>query len=365
MKIQVSKENLLTGINAVQKAVSTKNIMPVLACIRLEAKDDTLFFMATNLDMGIQCHVPANVMQEGIILVSARYFSEIARKLPDVIITLELSDQRVLNIQCEQLFFSLVTISPEDFPIFPENDYNFRFFVLAPDLRKMIKNSAFAASTDELRALFTGILWEFTGNTLTMVSTDTHRLALSSGLIESSEPLTGQFIVPSKTLVEVGRLIQEEPCQIHISLNLAYFMFDNIVIYCRLLEGKFPDYRSVIPQDPTIRIRVKTQAFLDAVERVALFSTDNQNSKTIQLSIIDEKMTVFSKSDIGQGDEEVFLVKEGENIQIAFNSSYLIEGLKVMESEEVSFCLTQALNPGVIRPHGDDSFVYLVLPIRA
>jgi DNA polymerase-3 subunit beta len=255
-------------------------------------------------------------------------------------------------------------MNPEDFPSFPEITGDMNFSIAALSLKKMIQRSVFAASTDELRALFTGILWDLNGETLNMVGTDTHRLSFNSGAIQTEQSLTGSFIVPSKALSELARLIQEGNCQVCATKNVVYFIFEDISIYCRLLEGKFPDYRSVIPTEHMIKIHTGTQKFLDAVERIALFTTSNDESKAIRLTIEKEKMTIFSKSEIGMGDEEVPLRNEGEDIQIAFNSRYLSDGLKVMDSEEISFEFTQPLNPGIMKPTQDDSFIYLMLPIK-
>jgi DNA polymerase-3 subunit beta len=365
MIIQISKQNLLAGINAVQRAVSTKNIMPILTCLKMETKDGALLFTATNLEMGIQCRTPAHVLQEGIVVVHARYFGEIARKLPDTTISLELSSQFELTIRCEQSVFLLKTMNPEDFPSFPEIIGDINFSVSASYLKKMVQRSVFAAATDELRALFTGILWDLNGETLNMVGTDTHRLAFSTGPIQTEQALTGQFIIPSKALGELVRLIQEDHCQVCVAKNVVYFTFENISIYCRLLEGTFPNYQKVIPTEYTTKIYVNTQNFLDAAERIALFTVANDESKTVRMTIEKEKMIIFSKSEIGQGDEEVLLRNEGEDIQIAFNAHYLIDGLKIIDSEEVSFEFTQPLNPGIMKPAQDDSFIYLILPVKA
>jgi DNA polymerase-3 subunit beta len=365
MLIHIDKEHLIFGINAVQKAVSTKNIMPVLSHIKVETKDDRLLFTATNLDMGIQCHVPSRVVQEGAALIPARHLAEIARRLPETSVSLELSPQFELIIRYDESIFTLKTMNPDDFPAFPDIGESARFSVKADELKKMIKYSVFAAGTDELRALFTGILWDLKGNALNMVGTDTHRLALSKGIIQTDFPMTGQFVIPSKSLIELGRLIQDEDCQVKITSNLVYFSFENVVIFCRLLEGVFPDYNSVIPKDFLFKIRIRTVEFLDAVERVSLFATSDEFSKTIRLRIDNERMKIFSQSDFGGGDESISILSGGKELLIAFNSHYLIDGLKTVEAEEVVFEFTEALKPGVMKLIDDDSFTYLILPVRA
>jgi DNA polymerase-3 subunit beta len=229
----------------------------------------------------------------------------------------------------------------------------------------MIGHSVFAASGDELKAIFTGILWDLKGNNLNMIGTDTHRLALSKGAVQTEQSLAGQFIIPSKTLGELSRLIQNEDCQVAITSNLAYFTFENVLIFCRLLEGAFPDYLSVIPKESLIKVRAKTGDLLNAVERVSLFAMSNADSKTVKLEIDSASIKVFSQSEIGGGDEKIPAQSEGDDLLIAFNCQYLIDGLRAAETEEVLFEFTEALKPGIMRPATDDSFTYLILPVRA
>lgn len=367
MKLTATKENLLFGVNAVQKAVSTKTTLPILSCIKLEAKEGTLYFSATDLEIGIQCHLPAEVIFEGAIVVPARYFQEIVRKLPDTIITLKLQGTNDLIIEYENSQMTLKTLPADDFPSIPDvvgkNEVNIQGKVL----KHMVKQTVFASGTDEARPLFTGILCELTEGIFRMVATDTHRLALRQGntLVQPEETLS--FIIPAKMLSELARLIndEEEICYLNVTNNLASFRLSNIRIICRLLEGQFPNYRQVIPSQYKSKVFIKSKSLNEAVERISLFTMVNDNSKTIQMNIENNLLTVSSQSDLGQGYEQLKLDFEGEAVKIAFNSRYILDVLKVVDSDIVSLEFTGSLSPCIVRPAEDDNFLYLLLPVRS
>ena len=367
MKISATRENLFFGVSAVQKAVSSKNILPVLSCIKLEAKGGMLYFSATDLEMGIECHVPVEIIFEGIAIVPARYFSEIVRKLPDTAITLSIVGENDLQIQYENSQMNLKTMPAADFPNLPDVAGENEIQIQADVLRQMIKQTVFAAGTDDGRPLFTGILCETDQEKLTMVGTDTHRLALRQGLTIKSPDKQLSFIIPGKILTELARLMveDEEICYLSLSKNLACIVVANIKIICRLLEGQFPNYRQVIPSQYKSKLYGKTKNIQDAVERISLFTMTNDNSKTIQVKVEDQQLIFSSQSDLGQGYEKINVDFDGEPVTIAFNSRYVIEVLKIIEAEKVSLEFTGSLSPCIIRPAESANFLYLLLPVRS
>lgn len=367
MKITATKENLLYGVSAVQKAVSTKNTLPILSCIKIEAKGNMLYFSATDLEMGIQCHVPGEVIYEGIVVVPARYFSDIVRKLPDSSITLQLVGDNDLVIQYENSQMNLKTFPAADFPNLPDVKGDEEINIKTDIFRQMIKQSVFAAGTDEGRPLFTGILCETGEGKLRMVATDTHRLALKQGEVVKTTDKLSSFIIPAKMLSELARLMFEdnEVCYISLTKNLASITVSNIRIICRLLDGQFPNYRQVIPTQYKSKIMLKTKSLQDAVERISLFTMTNDSSKTIQIKIEDNKIVISSQSDLGQGYEQLSIEFEGDPVAIAFNSRYLLDVLKIMESDMLSLEFTGPLSPCIMRPAESENFLYLLLPVRS
>ncbi|MDD2212003.1 MAG: DNA polymerase III subunit beta [Clostridia bacterium] len=366
MKITATKENLLLGVSAVQKAVSTKTTLQILTCIKLEVQKDKLYFSATDLEIGIQCHVPIEVMEEGATVVPAKYFFEIVRKLPDSLITLETVNENELVIKYENSQLNFKTLPADDFPELPDIDSEYELTITAAELKQMIRQIVFACSTDERRPLFTGVLCEVENDNFRMISTDTHRLALKQGKIETKAAKLLSFIIPAKILSELARLVQndEEICYINISKNLATFLLDNILVVCRLLEGQFPNYRQVVPTQYNLKIKTKTKLLSEAVERISLFSADN-NTNTVKMKIEGSLLTIFSQSELGQGYEQIEIKSDGEPVEIALNYRYLLDVFKVIDDEFLTIEFTGSLSPGIIRPLDNDNFLYLILPVRS
>lgn len=369
MKFTATKENLSFAVTAVQKAVSIKSSLPVLTCIKIEAQGNMLYFSATDLEMGIQCNIPADIIEEGIIIVPARYFAEIVKKLPDSLITIYLSDNNKLLINFDQSQLTLNTLPPDDFPNIPDikgEDKNI-IEVNTAILKKMIRQTIIAAGVDEFRPLFTGILCEFKDNILRMIATDTHRLALRQGTPQKHPDSNVSFIVPAKMLSEVARLIYEddETCYICLFKNLVSFTIANIRIICRLLDGQFPDYKQVIPTQYKTKALIKVKNLQNALDRVSLFTMSNDNSNTIHIKVENNLITASSQSELGQGYEQLNIDTEGIPVMISFNARYLLDVFKIIESETATIEFTGPLSPCIIRPIENDNFLYLVLPVRS
>lgn len=365
MLITTSKENLLAGINAVSKAINPKSIIPIYSCIKLEAKENSLHFTGASLDMGIQCVIPVQVSREGATVIPARYFGDIVRRLPDTPITLDLTDPGEMTIKYERSYFTLKTMAVEDFPTLPVFKGGLDFALSSENLKRMVRQTSFAASTDELKAVFTGLLWEIEGKTLRMVGTDTHRLSVSQGEIKiDGEEAKGSFIFPARTAMEIARLIQDEDCQVQVDKNIVYFTFENIKINCRMLEGQFPNYRQVIPNQFKTELQADAKTVQDSVERISLFAISGDTSNTIHLEVKDMAMTIHSRSEIGFGKEEIPVEQNGEDMKISFNAKYLADVFKILDAEKVNISLSGPLSAGIIKIPENDKFLYLVLPVR-
>lgn len=366
MKVTASKDNLLFGVNAIQKAVSAKTTIPILSCIKLEAKGGFLFFTATDLEIGIQCHVPVEVVEEGITVVPARYFSEIVRRLPDVAIELQQVTENELVIKYEESQLTLKTFDKNDYPNMPELLEENELQIKADVLKKMIRQTVFAAGTDEGRSLFTGVLFEVEEDKLRMVATDTHRLALRQGMIINRQEKQLSCLIPAKILGELARLIYEEDevCYVNLGKNLASFKTGNILIVTRLLEGQFPNYRQVIPTTYSLKIKAVNKTLQEAVERISLFTMQKDINNTVQIKIGNNIIVISSQSDLGQGYEQLNIEGEGEPVTISFNSKYLLDVFKVLEAEKVTFEFTGPLSPCIVRAEETENFIYLLLPIR-
>ena len=367
MKIVATKENLLEGINTVQKAVSTKNTIPILDGIYLKAKDDCLYFSATDLEIGIECKVKVQVIEEGEIVLPARHFSELVRKLPNTkIIITYLADILGVSIEYNEAEVHLKGWPGEEFPKIPDLEGNFQLDLNTNLLKNMIRQTLFATSTDDNRPIFTGVLFEVIDNQLIMVSTDTHRLVVRIGKINNNFEQSLNLIIPGKTLSEVHRIIKddEETIKIVGNTNQIAFQTQDTKIISRIIEGKFPDYNQVIPTSYETLIKIKTKDFQQTIERANLFSSERDGTSIIKLLIINGYSVISSHSEMGKVEEKLPIYVEGENTEIAFNAKYLLEVLKVIDSEDINMTLSGALNPGIIKPGSHDNFTYLLLPLR-
>lgn len=368
LKIVVTKDNLLYGIQTVQKAISTKNTIPVLAGIKFLAKENKLYFTATDLEIGIETFTPIQVIEEGEIILPARTLAELVRKLPDTKITITYLPEIIgVKINYDDSEIILKGWAGDEFPIIPDLDGEY-FFEISPSiLKNMIKQTLFATSLDDTRPIFTAALFELENDNLKIITTDTHRLALRSGKVKVNDIEEINVLVPGKTLSEVNRIVKDdddELIKIKGTKKQICFITEDTRIISRLVEGKFPNYRQVIPEDYQTLIKVKTKNFQQTVERANLFSNEKDGTSIVKIDIEDNYIQVLSQSELGKVDEKISVLNEGENLSIAFNAKYLLDVLKVMDAEDIDFTLTGSLSPGVIKPGNNDNFIYVILPIR-
>jgi len=369
MLFTTSKENLNAAVNAVQKAINPKSIIPLYTCIKLDVRDNVAILTGAGLDISIECSIPVQMEKEGSALIPARYFGDIIRRLPDIPITLEHTESMEMTLRYEKSVFTLKTISADDFPSPDEFKGGLDFSISADILKKMVRQSSFAASADDMKGVFTGLLWEINGKELSIVGTDTHRLAWVKGQISNNEIINddevkGSFIIPARIAVEISRLIQEESCHVQADNKTVYFAFDHTKINCHMLQGNFPNFRQVIPASFVTEVQVDNKLLRDAADRIALFSTMNDTSSTIHMEIDDGMMSIHSRSDIGFGREEIPVRQEGEDMKISFNSRYITDVFKVIDGDEVNIRLSGQLSAGVMKEKEDESFLYLVLPVK-
>ena len=365
MLFTTSKENLNNAVSAVQKAINPKSIIPIYSCIKLEVKGNIAIFTGAGLDISIECSIPVQTESEGLVLIPSRHFGDIVRRLPDIPVTLEYTNDAEMTIRYEKSVFTLKTLSADDFPQMPVFQGGLSFSVSADDIKKLIRQSSFAASMDELKGVFTGILWEVADKELSLIGTDTHRLAWSKKqIMAEDEDIKGSFIISAKIVSEIARLIQNDVCTVQAEKNAVFFSFDNIKIHCRVLEGSFPNYRQVIPNHFITSIWIDGRILKDATDRISLFAVSSEASSTINMEIGEGNLSLYSQSDIGFGREEIGITKEGEDIRIAFNSRYITDVFKAIDGESVGFQLSGQLSAGIMTEKEDKDFLYLVLPVK-
>lgn len=369
MKFMATKDNLLNGINIVQKAISSKNTIPVLSGIYLKAEDNKLTFAATDLELGIECKVPVQVIEEGEVVLPAKYLGDLVRRLPDTNLLFEYLPETVsVKITYGQAETNIMGWKGEEFPTIPQlkDDYSLTINPLV--FKSMIKQTVFCANIDDVRPIFTGALMEVTGNDVLLVATDSHRLAYKKGKVNNLIQEDFKAIIPVKSLNEISRIIKDDPEDVlNIRCNHNQICFENseLRLISRLIDGMFPNYNQVIPASYNTLLKVKRKALQESIERANLFITEKDGTSVIKFHIGGNNINIVSKSDYGMVDENVQVYQEGEDLSITFNAKYLIDALKNMDFEDIDITLGGPLSPAVFRPLNDENFLYLLLPLRS
>lgn len=364
MKIICTKQNLSYGVQVVQKAVSSKNPLPILSGILLQTEGDKLKLSATDLDLGIQCIIPVQTVEEGAIVLPARYLGEIVRRLPDVPIQIEIEEGSYsAMIKYGQSELNINGFPADEFPVLPTISDEINFAISEEIFKEMVRQVIFAIYTNENRPVYTGVLMELSATNLTLVATDTHRLALRKLSLPESKG-DRAIIIPGKTLNELSRIIGAPDRQVQVSVteNQILFTMEDTILISRLIDGQFPNYLQVIPQGYKSRLRFRGKDLLEATERASLLA--KAGAQVVKLSIEDNLLIITANTEVGRIYEEVPVYLEGESMQVAFNAAYLIEILKAVNSEEIYFELSGPLAPGIIRPVDKDDYLALILPVR-
>lgn len=363
MKIICTRQNLIQGVTTSQRAVSSKNPLPILSGILLRAKDNRLELQATDLEMGIQCFVPCNIQEEGSVVLPAKYLGEIVRRLPDSPIQIESVQENNVVIRYGQSEISINGFEANEFPTFPKPQSKNSLTISEEDLKEYLRQILFATSPDENRPVFTGVLMESISNKIRFVATDTHRLALRE--IETASQIEDiNVIIPGKTLSELVRVIGAADREVVIALgeNQIIFGMEDTLLISRLIEGQFPNYRQVIPQSYKTRIRVKTKELLEGVERASLLA--RVGTQIIRLTIENEKIVINANTEVGRIHEEVPIFLQGETMQISFNALYLIDALRAIGSDSIYLDMSGPLSPGILRSVEGEEYLSLILPVR-
>jgi DNA polymerase-3 subunit beta len=364
MKLSISQKDLSKGINIVSKAVSTRTTMPILSGLLLEARDNTLYLTATDLDLGIKTSIQCNIQEEGAIVVNSRLLNDFIRKLPsNSNVNISTNENNKMDIRCEKSDFVILCNSADEYP---DNSFIKEGLSISIDstkLKKLIKYTSFAAAQDNMKPVLTGCLMELEDNKCTFAAIDGYRLAVKEEEID----FTGEnkAIIPSKSLLEVYRIIEDIEGDIEIVLSDSHisFLVEDTVIMSTLLEGEFIKYKDIIKEGYVSKIKLNTGDFRNSIERVSLLAKEDKNNLVI-FKLNQDNITIESTSEYGNAEEVIDIELEGEELKIGFNSKYILDLLKVVESEEIYLEFQGNLNPCIVRLVGTNHFMYLVLPVR-
>lgn len=367
MKFTCNQQVLAKALNTVSKAVSTRTTLPILKGILIEAKSDgTLILTASDLEISIQKKIDAVVEHEGCIVAASKLFGDIIRKLPNEEIFIEETEDGNILIKTNSSEFTMMGLPVEEFPKIGEKEENSDSLIFNRDIFKdMVRKTSFAASIDESKGILVGILTEISEQAVNMVALDGFRLALCKENMVSNA--ANSFIISAKIMNELSKIVSDDESDSDINISLgeknAVFTIGNTEVVLRLMEGEFIKYRDIIPSDGTIRIVVGKEILLESIERASLLAKEGKNN-LIKMSIKNNLLTITSRSEEGNVKEQIVMEKTGDDLEIGFNSKYVIDVLKVIDDEEIAMVFKTGISPCVVRPVSGDAYEYLVLPVR-
>ena len=364
MKISCEKQDLLEAINAASKAVSAKSSLPALEGLLITA-GDAIKISGYDLELGIEVIAAGEIAERGEIVLSARTFGEIVRKLPDDVVTVSADDTFKTEIKCGMAEFSIIGTDPAEFAEIPKIMGDRRLTLPQNRLKSMIRQTVFAVSQNENKPVITGCLFDVMGDELRVVAVDGFRLALRRETLDPPAPERYSFVVPGKTLLEVSRLLSDTdlPVTLSVSKKQIIFELENVVLVSRLLEGEFMNYEGAIPKETKLHIKTDVRAFASAVERASLLISERLKSP-VRLKFDMDHIRISCSTPLGRAQDEVAVVCEGDPLEMGFNSRFLLDALKNCECDRVRIDINTALLPMVIRPEEGEDFLFLVLPVR-
>jgi DNA polymerase III subunit beta len=378
MKFTINKERLVSSVQDVMKAVSSRTTIPILTGIKISATDEGITLTGSDSDISIESFIPieeegneiVQVETMGSIVLQAKFFSEIVKKLPQDKVHITVGERFSTKIKCGTAEFNLNGLDPEEYPQLPQilEEKSFR---LPTDLLKhMIRQTVFAVSTSETRPILTGVNWIMENNKLTCVATDSHRLALRNTPVDTqSGDLTfSNVVIPGKSLNELNKILDDNDDLIDILVteNQVLFRAKHLLFFSRLLEGNYPDTTKLIPEENKTKMVIPTRELLQAIERASLLAREGRNNVVKFSTISGEEVEISSDSpEIGKVFEQVTCSTiDGEDLKISFSAKYMMDALKAIDSTEITISFTGAMRPFVIRPDGSTSVLQLILPVR-
>jgi DNA polymerase III subunit beta len=363
VKISSSKDELVSALSAVSRAVSTRSTVQVLSGILVRAEGDRVELAATDMELSLRLPLEAEVEGGGAVVVPGRLLVDLARLLPEGGVTLEhRPEEAVLEVTGGPSVSRLHTYSAEDFPKLPDAESAQTFAVDRAAFLETVAKVARASSRDESRPVLTGILVRFEGGRLVMAATDSYRLSVKETELEAAEAQELEAIVPARALAELSRIAADaDELQVGVQENHVVFSAGGVWLTTRRIDGQFPNYKQLIPETFEHEVTLPREEFLEVVRRTSVMA---QRNSPIRLRFAEGEVTVSAQTqDVGEARETLPIAFTGEELEIGFNPEFLRDGVESVDSDEVQLRLISPLRPGLIRA-GDENFSYLIMPIR-
>ncbi|QCR30694.1 DNA polymerase III subunit beta [Lysinibacillus sp. SGAir0095] len=376
MKFDIMRDRLLDGLNNVMKAVSSKTTIPILTGIKIDVTNEGMTLTGSDADITIQTFIPVeengdqliNITETGSIVLQARMFNEIVRKLPTNDVEIEVSNGLQTHIRSGKSEFHLIGSDASEYPLLPEVSADQQFAMPADLLKSIIRETVFAVATSESRPVLTGVNWQINDNELICIATDSHRLARRKTTLEQLPTDVKSVVIPGKSLNELNKILGEStnPVQIVITSQQVLFKADNVLFFSRLLEGNYPETSRLIPEEYKTNITINGKSLLQAIDRASLLAREDRNN-VVRFETFDGNIVEISSNspEIGKVEEQIQVeTLEGENLKISFSAKYMMEALKAIDGQDVVIQFTGAMRPFILRSVHDDAILQLILPVR-
>ncbi len=377
MQFTIQKNKLVDAVNDVMKAVSSRTTIPILTGIKITATYEGVTLTGSDSDISIESFIPAeeeghqhvDIQRTGSIVLQAKFFSEIVKKLPKETVDIDIQDNFSTRIVSGSAEFNLIGLDPEEYPQLPQISDNQAFQMPIDLLKQMTRQTVFAVSTSETRPVLTGVNWRIEDGELFCVATDSHRLAMRKAPIESGEITTiTSVVIPGKSLNELNKILEDtnDLIDIVITDNQILFKTKYLLFFSRLLEGNYPDTSRLIPNDYKTEVVITAKDFLQAIDRASLLAKEGRNN-VVKLTTLDNNSVQISTTlpEVGKVEEDVNCESLiGEELKISFSAKYMMDALKALDSTDIKISFTGAMRPFLIRPLDSDAILQLILPVR-
>ncbi|HWI48943.1 MAG TPA: DNA polymerase III subunit beta [Rummeliibacillus sp.] len=376
MKFDIMRDRLLDGLNDVMKAVSSKTTIPILTGIKIDVSTNGMTLTGSDADITIQTSIPVeedgeqliHVTEPGSIVLQAKMFNEIVRKLPTNDVEIEVTDQFQTRIRSGKSDFHLIGLDAAEYPMLPEISPDRQITLPADLLKSVIRETVFAVSTSESRPVLTGVKWQIKEDGLVCVATDSHRLARRKVTLEHLPTEEANVVIPGKSLTELSKILSDSttPVDIFMTNQQVLFKTSDVIFFSRLLEGNYPDTTRLIPEEYNTNVTINGKSLLQAIDRASLLAREDRNNVVRFSTLADNNIEISSNSpEIGKVEEEIQVVSlEGEELRISFSAKYMMDALKAIDGQEVVIQFTGAMRPFIIRSVHDDAILQLILPVR-
>lgn len=376
MRFTIQRDRLVQSVQDVMKAVTSRTTIPILTGIKIVVTEDGVTLTGSDSDISIESFIPkeeggdelVEIKHTGSIVLQAKFFSEIVKKLPTDTVEIDVQNHFQTVIRSGKSEFNLNGLDAEEYPHLPQIEEQNAFKIRTDLLKVLIRQTFFAVSTSETRPVLTGVNWKVENGELICIATDSHRLALRKAKVDIENDLSYNVVIPGKSLNELSKILDDtnDLVDIVITENQVLFKAKHLLFFSRLLEGNYPDTTRLIPSESKTEVTVNTKEFLHSIDRASLLAREGRNN-VVKFSTIEEKVIEVSSNtpEVGKVVEELQAQSiTGEELKISFSAKYVMDALKALEGQEIKISFTGAMRPFIIQPLNDDSILQLILPVR-